>query len=329
MSVEATDGIMEPALLDRRATDAISIRLVTARAEWDSLLAAAPVPHLPQSFAFGAGKAASGWQVTRVAFEKNGETRALVTVLQLRRMGLTLVNRINRGPIFLGTPDDELVVAVYRAVRERWGRIWTAPLSIAPALPAGEHSDALLRRAGYRLRQRLSWQSGRIDLRVGEDTLWAQVISTFRNRVRKAEKEGATLRVSEDAETFEWMIKRHSENMAEKGFSGPSPALLRALRATAPESVLVFQLVGEGGPVAGMSVVRFGTHAEYHVGWFGPEGRKLNAGNFLMWQVMCDLHRRGVETFDVGGLRSGDGYTRFKRTMCPAEYQLAGEWISF
>ena len=153
--------------------------------------------------------------------------------------------------------------------------------------------------------------------------------STFRNRVRKAEKEGATLRVSEDAETFEWMIKRHSENMAEKGFRGPSPALLRALRATAPESVLVFQLVGEGGPVAGMSVVRFGTHAEYHVGWFGPEGRKLNAGNFLMWQVMCDLHRRGVETFDVGGLRPGDGYTRFKRTMCPAEYQLAGEWISF
>ena len=37
---------------------------------------------------------------------------------------------------------------------------------------------------------------------------------------------------------------------------------------------------------------------------------------------------RGAKSFDVGGLRLGDGYTQFKRTMKPVEYELAGEWIS-
>ena len=35
-----------------------------------------------------------------------------------------------------------------------------------------------------------------------------------------------------------------------------------------------------------------------------------------------------VRQFDVGGLKPGDGYTQFKRTMRPIEFRLAGEWMS-
>lgn len=308
---------------------ALAVREVAHRVEWDALVAAAPMPHLPQDYAYGAGKAATGWSVRRLAFEQGGRIVAFATLLQLRRLGLTLLNRINRGPVFLSAePDDDTVLAVYGAIRSRFGRIWTAPLSIAPALTAGAESDALLRRAGYRLRHRLSWQSGRIDLTVGEDALLAGLGSNFRNRLRKAQKSDATLEIAGDAESFEWMIARHLENMDQKRFSAASPTLLRALRAAAPENVRVFRMLENGRPVAGMSVVRFGTHSEYHIGWFGPEGRRLNAGNFLMWNILATLSREGVATFDVGGLKPGDGYTQFKRTMRPDEYQLAGEWIS-
>lgn len=312
------------------AKQVITVQLVADQARWDSLIAACPAPHLPQGFAYGEGKAAKGWTIRRALLLQAGRPVAIATVLELRRFGIRLVNRINRGPLFLEpAPSDETVVAVYAALRRRWGRIWSAPLLIAPALVQGPESDALLQRAGYRLRHRRSWQSGRIDLTVGEDGLWAGLASSFRNRVRQAEKAGATLRIADDAQTYEWMLARHTENMAERGFTAADSTLLRALRQAAPADVLVFQLLYAGEPVAGMSVVRFGTHAEYHVGWFGPQGRRLNAGNFLMWQVLLDMHRRGVSTFDVGGLKPGDGYTRFKRTMKPAEYQLAGEWMSF
>jgi hypothetical protein len=48
-----------------------------------------------------------------------------------------------------------------------------------------------------------------------------------------------------------------------------------------------------------------------------------------MWKVMTEMKRRGVASFDVGGLKPGDGYTRFKQTMHPVEYDLAGEWWIF
>jgi hypothetical protein len=306
------------------------IRVVTDRAEWDALIAASPMPHLPQSFAYGDGKAASGWSVVRVAFFFAGRPIAFATVLQLRRLGLTLLNRVNRGPVFVDAhPARERVVAVYRALRRRFGTLLRGPLTIAAALPMSADSDAILRNAGYRLRHRRSWRSGRIDLLQSEDQLWAGLASTFRNRVRRAEKAGAELRIADDAESFEWMIARHLENMTEKGFSAVGPALLRGLRASNSNDVLIFQHLHEGRPVAGMSVVRFGRVAEYHIGWFGPEGRALNAGNFLMWKVMTEMKRRGVASFDVGGLKPGDGYTRFKQTMHPVEYDLAGEWWIF
>ena len=125
------------------------------------------------------------------------------------------------------------------------------------------------------------------------------------------------------------MIARHLENMEDKDFSAAGPAMLRALREASPHNVTVFQLIHGGVPLAGMSVVRFGHVSEYHIGWFGSEGRKLNAGNFLMWNLMRELKRRGVRSFDVGGLKHGDGYARFKRTMNPVEYELASEWMSF
>lgn len=308
----------------------IALRFVDDKAEWDALVAVAPEPHLPQDWAYSVGKTATRWPARRVVFLENGRPVAFTVVLQMQRYRIPLLNRVNRGPIFLAAdPSDEHVVAVYRALRNRFGRIWTLPLLIAPALPEGERGDRLLRAAGYRWRAPSSWRSGRIDLTVTEEELWASFNSTFRNRTRAGEKAGAELRIADDAETYEWMIARHLENMEEKDFSAASPTMLRALREASPENVTVFQLVHEGEALAGMSLVRFGDVAEYHIGWFGTEGRRFNAGNFLMWNVMRELKRRGVKSFDVGGLKHGDGYARFKRTMNPVEYQLSAEWISF
>ena len=200
---------------------------------------------------------------------------------------------------------------------------------IAPALEHGEHSAVLLRRAGYLLRHDLGWRSGLVDLSRDSDAIWAGLSSTFRNRVRSTERSDAQLRIADDSDSYEWMLARHAENMQGKGFSAADATLLRALRSAAPDDVTVLQLIADTAPVAGMSVVRFGQRAEYHVGWFGSEGRKRNAGNFLMWHAMREMQRRGATTFDVGGMKPGDGYTRFKQTMNPAEYRLAGEWVSF
>jgi lipid II:glycine glycyltransferase (peptidoglycan interpeptide bridge formation enzyme) len=329
MAFDVAPQIEAPTTAAERPADAVTVHVNTDEAEWRALMAAAPVGHLPQDFSFAAGKDASGWPSRRLIFAVGEQPVAFAVVLQYRRFGMKLLNRVNRGPILLETmPSDEQVVGVYRALRNTVGRLWTMPLLIAPALNRTEHNIGLLREAGYVRRQAASWRSGRIDISVSDEELWKSFGSTFRNRTRAAEKAGAEVRIADDAATYDWMIARHLENMKAKNFLAAGPEMLRGLRAAAPGNVLVFQLLREGMPVAGMSVVRFGNTAEYHIGWFGPEGRKVNAGNFLMWNVMREMKRRGAKSFDVGGLRLGDGYTQFKRTMKPVEYELAGEWIS-
>lgn len=307
----------------------VTVRAVTDRNRWDALTTQAAHPHLPQSYAYGAGKAATGWRARRIEFLYDGRTVAFATVLQIRRLGLTLLHRVNRGPVFLeAEPGEAVILGVYRALRRHHGRFWQGPLLVAPALPRGESARRLLREAGYLKRHERSWTSGRIDLTRSEDDIWRGFGSTFRNRVRNAEKSGARLEVASGDGAYEWMLARHRDNMADKGFSAADPVLLRALRQAAPDTVLVFRMMLNDMPLAGMSVVSFGSHCEYHIGWFGAEGRKLNAGNFLMWGVMREMKRRGLAVFDVGGMKPGDGYTRFKQTMKPVEYELCGEWMS-
>lgn len=304
----------------------ITVAPVSDRAEWDALMARATTPHLPQTFGYGEGKRAKGWNVERVMLQRGGRSLAIATVLVRRLFGIRVLVRINRGPILLETAlSTQEITAIYAAIRRHWRGL----LLIAPALPHGPASTRIMQDAGFQLRHDKGWMSGRIDLDRQQDQLWAGLASTFRNRLRQAEKASPAVRITTDDASYEWLLDRHVQNMRDKGFSAADPVLLRALRASRPEDVLVFQMIHDGQAIAGMSVVRFGNCAEYHVGWFGPEGRRLNAGNYLMWEVIKALQQRGAKQFDVGGLKPGDGYTQFKRSMRPHEFRLAGEWMSF
>jgi hypothetical protein len=314
----------------RDDADHVTLTEIDDAARWEELLALADHPHLTQTFAYGAAKASQNWTVVRVCLSVGDVPIAVCQVLEKRILGIRVVSRINRGPIMLqSNPSNDSVLMAYRAIRQRWGHWYSGPLTIAPALLQSEDNVALLRQAGFVKRGSQTWWSGRIDLTPTVDAIKAGFGSNFRNRLRKSLSSGLTLRVSSDIETADWMIARHVENMRDKGFTAVDAGFLANLRATAPQNYIVFQAMLGGKPIAGMSVIRFGDVAEYHTGWFGPDGRDANAGNFLMWGIMAEMKERGCASLDIGGLYEGHGYTQFKRGMRPREYQLAGEWVAF
>ncbi|MHB1109272.1 MAG: lipid II:glycine glycyltransferase FemX [Devosia sp.] len=320
----SADGSLQP--LGRR----LQVADVADAAEWASLMAQAAKPHLTQSFAYGEGKRAKGWTIKRVCLRDGDAVVAFCQVLELRFFGLRVLSRINRGPVFLEAETPAARIRdVYRTIRDVWGRLFGGPLLLAPALEANPAHRNILAGLGFRLRKAAGWQSTRLDLDRAEEAILASFASTFRNRLRAAERSGVALSVANDGASAEWMIARHAENMRSKGFRAADGRFIRALRAAAPEDYLVFRALLDGESVAGMSVVRFGQVAEYHTGWFGPDGRKVNAGNFLMWNIVREMKRRGCSRFDVGGLYDAHGYTQFKRGMRGVEFSLAGEWVAF
>ncbi len=135
--------------------------------------------------------------------------------------------------------------------------------------------------------------------------------------------------MSERPEALEWMLARHADNMRAKGFVGPAPAFVRAMAAARAGDALVFQALHAGEPVAGCMVVVFGRVAEYYLAWYGEAGRRLSAGNFLVWNAAIEMARRGCASFDLGGWTTREAYGKFKEGMRGAEYRLAGEWMAF
>ena len=320
-----------------------SVSLVTDAAEWDSLFSRVEHPHMTQAWAYGEARRASGahwkvqrrvldtggWRTRRFVFEREGELVAICQLFEKSLAGVPYATRLNRGPLFLGTsPQADVVEDVYRALRCRWRHFRRGVLVLAPALGASSENYRLLSDLGFRDRHLPGWPSIRVDLRQDEEWLFKNLRSTWRNRLRSAERSGLELTVSQSPEDVEWIIDRHAGNMREKDFVGPSPALLKALYQAAANDLLVYRARLGQEAVGGMMIYRFGHTAIYYVGWMGREGRKVNVGNFLYWQITLDLKRRGSLWFDLGGERPG-ATEQFKRGMRGEEYELLNEWLAF
>jgi lipid II:glycine glycyltransferase (peptidoglycan interpeptide bridge formation enzyme) len=300
---------------------------LSSRAEWEALFAHAPRPHFTQAWAYGEGKRLEGWQVERLVFRDADGPAALCQLLVKRPLGIP-VTRINRGPVFLRDHcSRQTRLTVLRALRRRW-RWLSGLLLIAPSLPEGDDSVALLREAGFLRRKPSGWRSSLLDLTLPLEELHRRLAPDWRTKIRRAEKLGVTLRVCRDAGAIEWLLDRHVENMRIKNFTGPEPQFIRQVWRVGQGDFWLLQAMVDERPEAGLLVGRFGQHAENFIAWFSETARRVTAGNFLMWHSAVEMQRAGCRTLDLGGFSVSDRYGRFKRGMRGAEYRLAGEWLA-
>jgi hypothetical protein len=307
----------------------VTLNWGVAPADWERHFVAAERSNLLQSWAYGDAKANVEQVAARRALVLSDDAPvALLQVLERRIAGFIVLCRINRGPLWLVSPERTDVVGVMHELRRsaRWwhGRV----MGIAPEL-SGSFNPALARQ-GYRRRAGPAWSSAWIDLAAPAETLRATLKSKWRNLLVAAERMGVEACPDRGDEAFEWMLARYRELREGRGFGGISEALLRALRVADQDFVVLrARLAGEW--VAGILVVRHGTSATYLVGWNGPEGRRVNAHNLLLWQALLVLKASGCRWFDLGGIDDvrTPGIANFKRGLGGSEYTLAGEFISF
>jgi len=299
--------------------------------DWRYWLRRAPVTYVGQSYAYGEGKATQGWSVSRVVFRNRDNAVAACQIQERRIAGILVASRVHQGPLFFDpNPAPDVVLGVYRVLRKGWGRLWTGPLLISPALTDTPENREILRLAGYRERSNSVVQSALLDLNKTEEELFAGFSSTFRNRCRKAEKAGVTVDLSNSPEVINWLVKNNIESLSAKKVFANTVEFYQTVARAAGDDFFVLRALYDGEPVGGTILLRTGYTTKYEIGWHSPKARDLNLGNFLMWSAIKEAKRRGATLYDVGGLGDADsGFTRFKREMNGTEYQLIGEHIGF
>lgn len=307
------------------------IREISGRADAEKLFAALPHPFLVQSPAYGeAVRRARGLQLRYLCYEHDGVPTALVQVRTKHVIGLPVFSRIEQGPMFFDpSPSLELRRDILGQVRRHFHVFRGMPAKILPGLEKSDENLALLTELGYRDLKTGGWWSARIDLSLSEDQLRANLSSSWRKQLNGSIRKGLKLEVSSSPASVRWLLERHRENMNTKGFVGPDCELTIALYEAAPEHFHVLTATMNGEPLCSACWIRFGACAQSLVGWFGPAGRAVNAGNFLYWHAMLEMKKRGCKWFDVGGLYRGHGYTHFKQGMGGTEYELCGDWLSY
>jgi lipid II:glycine glycyltransferase (peptidoglycan interpeptide bridge formation enzyme) len=308
---------------------ALTCAAVTDRQCWEKLFGEAIAPQFTQAWCYGDGKLAEGWSLERLAFRSEGREVAICQVLIKRLLGVPLVARINRGPLFLSrAATPELQLAVLRLLRQRWRFARRGLLLIAPALPLDDASDALLRAAGFIHRRTGGWGSSQIDLEPAAEVIRASFSSKWRNPLNSAIRAGVEVRLRKNPDAFEWMLERHVDNMAAKGFEGPTPRFVRAMVAASPDTFWVLQAFLANEPVSALMGACLGAHAENFLGWTNDTGRRVGAHNLLIWHAILEMKAAGSRVLDLGGFTTRDKYGAYKRGLRGREYRLCGEWLA-
>lgn len=300
-------------------------------AQWQTMLDNCERSTLTQSPAYAAAaREVEDSDADHGLIHFQGKPIGMVIVTRRRTFGGGASCSLYRGPLWIydEIPGEMLKLALLQLRRRhRWWR--GRPLTFHPELADSADNRRVLRAAGFR-RVAEGYATIWLDLSLPRQTLRANLRPQWRNKLTQAEGHGIDVVVGGRDDQFEWLYENHASHMAEHGYRGPSPALLRALRARAPEGQKPLLLIAQqsGEPIAGVLATVHGKSATYLIGWSGDAGRHVRAHNLLLWRAVEQLKSAGIHWFDLGGINTeAPGVASFKRGMGGELVNLAGGYV--
>lgn len=303
-------------------------------AEWDSYLSRFPNAHILQSAAWGELKAASGWDVQRLAVGKSG---AQILFRQLP-LGIKFAY-IPKGP--LGEDWNDLWPEVDRLCQQAgaiflkvepdaWDRSADGANSIS--LPAG------FRPAGHAIQP---MRTLIVDLCGDEASILGRMKQKTRYNIRLALKKSIVVKPSSDLEAFYHLMEITSQR---DGFGVHQlDYYQRTYSLFHPKGQCELLLAEfEMEPVAALMVLVRGKRAWYFYGASSETHRELMPTYLIQWEAMRWARSAGCDEYDLWGVPDYDlealeadfthksdglwGVYRFKRGFGGELRRAAGPW---
>jgi len=303
------------------------------KAEWDKLLVRCQRPNMLLMWPYAMALAKSKGTVTRLGvihFDDNPV--GAIAVQRVAKFGPVKALRCDRGPVF----KDDLppsMKSIFLHFMRREFMAWKGRFfSFLPEWQDGEEMRALMKQNGW-YRKGEGYRTAWLDLTPDEETLRGNLRSNWRGALQKAEKEDLVVQHDKTGRYLDWLMSVYEDDKIERGYVGPSPALIRAYDEVSKSVGRLHQLhlwrcVKDGAPIAGILVVRHLTTATYLVGWTSEEGRKANANHLLLWRAASFLKGDDVAAFDLGGYNEEEaaGIANFKRGMGGEDWVSVGQY---
>lgn len=171
----------------------------------------------------------------------------------------------------------------------------------------------------------VSYLGHTLDLTAGEARLFSGFRDSTRRNIKKAEKEGIEIIVSD---TIDAVSAFHHLNQITRKHHGLPPQpfdFFRAIQQHVLPRGLGFVALASyrGKPIAASVFFRFGRKALYKYGASAPEHQQLRANNLVMWKAIEGLSKDGFESLSFGRTDvDHDGLRQFKAGWGAEEYPI-------
>lgn len=276
------------------------------RTEWDRLtgtLGAQPF----QSWAWGELKSEFGWQPYRLS-SADGSHVAQLLIRPFRGLSVAYVPR---GPVSAGgvPPSSELIGTILELARSRRAAFVRFEPDVLEADPAARELDSGLKSAGFRAAERTLQprSSIRLDLAPEESELMAGFSKGHRADLRRAERDGVTVRVGTTESEVDLLHAMLVATQQRKNFAIHSAAYYRALWRLFADSARLLIAERDGSPVAASLVLAWADNGIYLVAGSSPAGLEARAAHALQWHAIRWARERGAQTWDMWGIADARG----------------------
>lgn len=277
-------------------------------ATWDALVAQHPQGHMLQSWAWGELKQRFGWQPLRVAVT-DGASVAAAQLLIRPLYGLS-VAYVPRGPLLA---DEEilnrgLIRALQRIARRRRAAFLRLEPNVLETSETANTLNSWLQTQRFVPSDPMQPRSSiHLDLSPEPDKLFAAFSKGHRADVRRAERNGVSVRVGEseaDLATFYAIMQATGERQA---FGIHARAYYQTARQLFGDAARLLIAEQGGSAIAAFLVFAWGREATYMYSGSTEAGLKQGANHLLQWHAIQWARERGCARYDLWGIPDAFG----------------------
>lgn len=193
---------------------------------------------------------------------------------------------------------------------------------IRPALLNSSENQKLFAELGFRpapmhLHAERTWV---LDITLDEDEIMKGMRKNTRYYVRRASKDGVTVRVSKDIKDAKILHDLQQETVQRHGFVPFSLHYFEGLMKAFADNALFFIASYKDEDISCAMINYYGDQAVYHYAASSSRYEKVPASYLILWEAILEAKKRGCKYFNFWGVVGDDetrhpwhGLSRFKK----------------
>lgn len=226
------------------------------------------------------------------------------------------------GPVLTNWNDQDLFKTLIDYLQDlaRTERVWY--IKIPPYIDDVSEFRDLFKQNGFKRApmHSLVEESWLLDLRISTEELLRNMKKNHRNLIRRAAKEGVTVRMSQDIKDLEHFYRLYEQTAQRHQFIPYSRKFVNAQVKAFKDHIGIFLGEYNNEVVSAAIVFYYGKEAVYYHGASSSKYGKIPVSYLTQWTAIQEAQKRGMHFYNFWGIYSGHnlkhpfrGITHFKK----------------